>query len=160
MQASSTSRESRSPDSLSAAQGADEVATAWLNEFPHSDWEIAVFSFFPHYLWSCEAVTYPAPQQGGRRCADVMLSHWRLRFPAPAELGLALLSGMEKKHQRGEKNMHEDRTVCILLSKWCRYRFCLTRILKETDRNYHTILLNVFEEVKTCGGSGGELWEA
>lgn len=81
--------------------GADEVATEWLSEFPHSDWEIAVFSFFLHYLWSCGAVTYPAPRQGGRRCADVMLSHWRLRFPAPAELGLALLSGMEGKHQRG-----------------------------------------------------------
>lgn len=56
--------------------------------------------------------------------------------------------------------MHEDRTVYILLSKRCHYRFCLARILKETDRNDNIILLSVFAEVKTCGGSRGELLEA
>lgn len=40
------------------------------------------------HLWSCAAVTRPAPLQGGRRCADVAPSRQRLHSPAPAELGL------------------------------------------------------------------------
>lgn len=54
------------------------------------------------HLWSCEAMTCLAPQQEGRRCADVALSRQRLHFPALAELGLTLLSEVEREWQAGK----------------------------------------------------------
>lgn len=47
-------------------------------------------------------MTCLAPQQEGRRCADVALSHPRLRFPALVELGLTLLSEVEGGRQSRE----------------------------------------------------------
>lgn len=61
-------------------------------------------------------MTCLAPQQEGRRCADVALSHPRLRFPALVELGLTLLSEVERGRQpreggerrKGRTELNED----------------------------------------------------
>lgn len=64
-------------------------------------------------------MTCLAPQQVGRRCADVALSHPRLRFPALVELGLTLLSEVERGRQpregderrKGRTELNEDDRV-------------------------------------------------
>ncbi len=96
------------------------------------------------YLWSCEAVTYPAPQQEGRRCADAALSRQRLHFPVPAELGLTLLSeedGMigRKENWRQEEGKGRD-------GKWelnIKVSMCQIRaILKAAKRGNITICIH------------------
>lgn len=78
-------------------------------------------TFSASYLWSCEAVTCPAPQQEGRRCADAALSRQTQHSPAPAELGLTLLSDTEgTKMSRGGKweEQEEERSKRKGSGKW------------------------------------------